>query len=138
MNLSAFLRGNALPMEEREVIISKRFVDKDGKPIPWKIRAVTEEENRTIKDACMSRTTGKGGKVNMHFDAMKYNVRLAAASVVYPDLQDAELQKSYGVMGAEKLIGVMLTAGEAGELSTVVQETSGFDIEEEIEEAKNS
>ena len=36
--LSAFLHP-AVPTEEKELVISKRFLGADGKPVPFKIRA---------------------------------------------------------------------------------------------------
>lgn len=40
-------------------------------------------------------------------------------------------------MGADKLVVAMLTAGEFTRLSEAVQQASGFDLEEAIEDAKN-
>jgi hypothetical protein len=64
---------------------------------------------------------------------------MTAASVAYPNLNDAELQNSYGVMGAEALLEAMLTAGEYITLSGKVAEINGFNesVEELVEEAKN-
>ena len=41
--LSAFLHP-AVPTEEKELVISKRFLGADGKPVPFKIRALTQEK----------------------------------------------------------------------------------------------
>ena len=84
-----------------------------------------------------ARTDKKTKRVETRFDGNRYSALLAAESVVYPDLHDAELQKSYGVMGADKLVVAMLTAGEFTRLSEAVQQASGFDLEESIEDAKN-
>ncbi len=139
MSLSSFFKEAALPVEEREIIISTRFVDKSGSPIPWRIRGVSEARNTALRDECTRRSVDKKTKrVESTFDGNRYYALLAAESVVFPDLRDAELQKSYDVMGADKLLGVMLTAGEFARLSEAVQESSGFDIQEAIEEAKNS
>lgn len=45
--LSAFLHP-AVPTEEKELVISKRFLGADGKPVPFKIRALTQEENSSL------------------------------------------------------------------------------------------
>ncbi|EQG32401.1 phage XkdN-like family protein [Clostridioides difficile DA00129] len=60
-------------------------------------------------------------------------------TIVFPDLHDAELQNSYGVMGAEELLTTMLTPGEYTDLSSEVGEVNGFDrtFEDKVEEAKN-
>ena len=138
MSLSAFFKETALPIEEQEIVISNRFVGGDGRPIAWRIRGVPEARNAELRDECTKRTTDKKTKrVETRFDGNRYSALLAAESVVYPDLHDAELQKSYGVMGADKLVVAMLTAGEFTRLSEAVQQASGFDLEEAIKDAKN-
>ena len=42
--LSAFLHP-VTTSEEKEVVISNRFQDENGRPVPFKIRALTQEEN---------------------------------------------------------------------------------------------
>ena len=65
--------------------------------------------------------------------------KLAARCTVYPNLNDASLQDSYGVMGADALLKKMLTAGEYAEYLMKIQEINGFDVsfEDKVEEAKN-
>ncbi|MNC83125.1 Phage XkdN-like protein [compost metagenome] len=60
-------------------------------------------------------------------------------SVVYPDLKDAELQKSYGVLGADQLLRKMLLPGEYATLLQKVQSINGFDkdVNELADEVKN-
>ena len=41
-SLKAFL--NPITPEEKEVIVSERFQE-DGKPVPFRIRALTQKEN---------------------------------------------------------------------------------------------
>lgn len=45
--LSAFLHP-VTTSEEKEVVISNRFQDESGQPVPFKIRALTQEENDAI------------------------------------------------------------------------------------------
>ena len=73
------------------------------------------------------------------FDQIGYSHELAAAAVVFPDLNDAELQKAYGVLGATKLLKKMLLIGEFATLAKEVRDLSGLeeDINDDIEEAKN-
>ena len=53
--LSAFLHPVA--PEAKEIIISERFVGEDGKPVPFKIRPLTQEENDAlVKRAKRTRT----------------------------------------------------------------------------------
>ena len=46
-------------------------------------------------------------------------------SVIFPDLKDAALQDSYGVIGAEKLLGKLLLSGEYDALRSAVEEING-------------
>ena len=61
-NLQAFL--NPVSAEEvKEVVISKRFVDKDGKPIPFRIKTIMQEENERITRKCRKVETIRGQRV---------------------------------------------------------------------------
>ena len=46
-NLQAFMTPNT--EETREVIISDRFKDKDGKVVPFVIKSLSQAENEEIK-----------------------------------------------------------------------------------------
>lgn len=136
--LSAFLAQNAIKAENEKHIISDRFVDEKGNPIPWEIRALTAEEDEALRKSCTKKVRSKG-RITQETDYEEYMAKLIAASVVFPNLNDAELQKSYGVLGADKLVKKMLTSGEYIELLTKVQEINGFDkaMDDLVEEAKN-
>ena len=47
--------------------------------------------------------------------------------MVFPDLKDAALQNSYGVVGAERLLAKLLLAGEYDRLRMAVEEINGGD-----------
>ncbi len=130
--LNAFL--NPVKVENKEVIVSERFMEK-GKPVPFTIRPVTQEENEEI----IRKYRRKDKKGEETFDQIGYSHDLAASAVVFPDLNDAELQKAYGVLGAVKLLKKMLLIGEFATLAQAVKELSGLeaDINDDIEEAKN-
>ena len=138
-SLEAFFAQNVEKDIVEEVIVSKRFKDKDGNPISWKIRAITEEENELIRKAATKFVKGRGGQRTPEIQPEVYMAKVAAASVVFPDLKNAELQKSYGVLGAENLLKKMLLSGEYATLIEKVQEINGFDkdINEVVEEVKN-
>lgn len=141
MGLKSFLRQSALPVENKKVVVSKRFVGEDGAPEQWELRAVRESENARIKDECTKKVISKGGRMTANFDSSLYNLKLCTASVAYPDLKDAELQASYGVVGEEALLVAMLISGEYSNLMTAVTEICGFDseqMEEQKDEVKNS
>lgn len=140
-NLSGFLAQNALKVENIKHIVSKRFVGEDGKPIPWEISCITSTEDEALRKACTKRipVVGKRGQYTQETDYNLYLGKLAAMCTVFPKLDDAELQNSYGVMGGDALLKTMLTPGEYADYLTKIQEVNGFDItfEESVEEAKN-
>lgn len=143
MDFQEFMLGNALPVENRKMAVSQRFV-RDGAPILWEIRAITNDEDETLRRSFMRRVpapgkAGKRGQYVQDFDSSGYMSALCAACVVYPDLNDAALQDSYKVKGAEALLRAMLTPGELTDLAAEVQTLCGFDISmaDKVEEAKN-
>ena len=72
-------------------------------------------------------------------DTNKYIGLLACTCTVFPNLNDAQLQNSYGVMCADELLKAMLLPGEYADYLMKVQEICGFDksTQELVDEAKN-
>lgn len=138
-NLSCFLAGNVEKRENKKVVVSDRFKD-NGKPVEWEIRSISADEDEALRKACTRKVpiVGKKNQFTQEFDGNAYLTKLAAKAVVYPDLNNAELQNSYGVMGAEQLIKVMLYRDEFERLTDcLVESTDSEDVNELIEEAKN-
>ncbi|GIP55961.1 phage tail assembly chaperone [Paenibacillus vini] len=137
-NLSAFFAQNVNSEIIEEVVISDRFKDEAGKPIQWKVRSMTEEENEAIRKSAQRKVKEKG-MITIDTNSEEYLAKLVVSSVVFPDLKDADLQKSYGVMGADKLLRKMLLPGEYAGLLQKVQSINGFDkdINELVDEVKN-
>lgn len=136
---NAFFAQNVVMEKTEAFVVSNRFKDPNGQPIPWKLRTLSESENEEIRKSATQTVKGKGGQRFQETKPEVYLVKVAAASVVYPDLKNAELQKSYGVIGAEDLLKKMLLAGEYAALVRKVEELNGFDsdINELVEEVKN-
>ncbi len=136
--LSAFLMQNAKQIENIKVAVSDRFKGEDGSPVLWELRALSETENEALRKSCTKIVKNKRMETEKT-DFNLYTGRLVVACVVYPDLNDAALQDSYGVMGADLLVKKMLTAGEYAALMEKVQEVNGFDkdMAELIDDAKN-
>lgn len=139
-NLSAFLSQNAIKDENIKYVASKRFVEKD-KPVEWEIKSITSTEDESIRKSCTKRIQVQGhkGQYTIDTDYDKYLGLLAVKCIVFPNLNDKELQDSYGVMGADNLLKVMLKPGEYQDLLKKVQAANGFDVplDEMVEEAKN-
>ena len=131
-SLNAFLHPEQA--ENKEVIVSERFKE-NRKPVPFVIRPITQQEN----DGLLRKYTKKDKKGNEYFDKVSYNQNLVAAAVVEPDLENSELQRAYGTLGADKTLVAMLYVGEFATLMEAVQGLSGLDkdINEDIDEAKN-
>lgn len=132
--LSAFLHP-AVTREEKEVIISKRFLGEDGKPVPFKIRSLTQEENATIIKAA-TRQKKVDGQWQDSIDANELSARTIVEATVFPDFRSAELCETYGTKDPVQVPGKMLLAGEFGRLIDAVSKLSGFDKSLD-EEAKN-
>ncbi len=137
---SAFMAQNVEKIENKKIVVSNRFKDEDGKPIEWEIRAIMEDENEELQRKCFVTTpiVGQRSSYNRELDQVKYVAALMSASVVFPDLNNAELQDSYGVKTPEALLKKMLLPAEMGVLASAVTEFSKLNEEEKlIEEAKN-
>lgn len=138
-DLSIFFAQNVISDISEDVIVSERFKDKDGKSVSWKIRSMTEEENESCRKAATKKTKAKSGQYVPETNADEYVAKLAVSSVVFPNLKDAELQKSYNVFGAEALLRKMLLPGEYATLVQKVQQLNGFDksVNELVDDVKN-
>jgi len=139
MSLKAFL--NPIKEENHKIVVSKRFIGEDGKPEEWEVKTITAEEDEALRKACTKKVQvpGKRGQFTQETDFDKYLGMLAAACTVYPNLNDAEMQNGYGVMGGDNLLKNMLRAGEYTGYLAKVQELNGYDssMDELVEEAKN-
>lgn len=130
--LNAFLKGNVKQVEN----VSLKLDRFDEAII---LRPLLSREADKITDQCYKNKSGKKGKQERVFDAVKYNREICVASIVFPDLNDADLQDSYEERGADNLYSAMFLHGEANQILEMVTEISGIgeDINDDIEEAKN-
>ncbi len=141
MSLTAFLAQNAEKVENVKYVASERFKDANGNPVPWEIRCISSEEDEKLRRKCVQhiQVPGKKNQYTSETDYSLYLGKLGAACTVYPNLDNEELQDSYGAMGAESLLKKMLTPGEYADYLNKVQEVCGFEYgtNEEKNEAKN-
>ncbi|WP_342441745.1 hypothetical protein MHB65_22130 [Lysinibacillus sp. FSL K6-0075] len=142
-NLTAFFAHNKKQNGNIKRAVSKSFVDEQGKPIEWEFAPVSPERDAELKSDSTKRSMimqGKRkGQYNTDFDHFKYQRLLTVESIVFPNLNDKELQDSYKAMGADALLGKMLTIGEIADASAAAQEANGYeaDLEDMVEEVKN-
>lgn len=141
-NFSRFMKKNKITKENTTFPATKSLVDEKGNPLLWTIKPLTTKENDDIRDDCMIEVPVKG-KPNVYrqkLNTSKYIAKMICACVAEPNLYDAELQDSYGVMTAEELLKEMIDdPGEYQELATFIQEYNGFNttLDDKVAEAKN-
>ena len=123
MGQECFYRENRKDREEREVLLAER-VTADGGQMLFRIRPMSQRENEDIWRRCGE-------------DMKRYEKMVLAESVVFPDLKDVNLQNSYGVAGAERLLGKLLLAGEYDRLRQPVEEINGGSTDYKWSTSKN-
>lgn len=138
-SLSAFLKENVKAIENKKVQASERFLDENNKPMLWEIQAITASENQQLRQQCTKRIgTNRAGQFVEKFDSALYQAKLIARCVVFPNLNDVDLQNSWGALSAEQLATTMLSAGEFDQLFVDIVEHCGFKTDQElVDEAKN-
>lgn len=139
-NLSAFMRPNVAQIENHKCAASPRFVGEDGKPMEWEIRCIDADEYARIRGACIRQVpvTGKKGQYTQQLDTYAFQAKVCARCTVFPPLDNAELQNSWGVAKPEELLGKMLIGGEFDDYVTEVFQVNGFKSEDDlVTDAKN-
>ena len=133
--LSAFLHP-VTAQEEKEVVISKRFVDGQGNPVPFRIRSLTQEENDRITKQATRQVKVNGQPVEK-LDNADFSRRMVVAATVEPDFSSKEMCDAYGVLDPLLVPGKMLLSGEYGRLMAEIMQLSGFGDDTAEDEAKN-
>lgn len=129
--LSAFLNPVTEGCE-KEVVISRRFLDEAGEVVPFKIRAISQEENDAIVKKA-TRRVKENGQTADKLDSVEFSRRMVVAATVEPDFTAKELCDRYGVMDPLLVPGKMLLSGEYARLLQEITSLSGFDsVEEEV------
>ncbi len=142
MSFAKFMKQNQVQKTNTKFKATKSLVDEKGQPLEWEIKPLSTKENDKIRDSVTSEVRVNGNK-NMYrqkFDTTAYVAKMICASVVVPDLNNKELQDSYGVMSAEELIKEMIPSpNEYDEFAKFIQEFNGYEVlsDEKVDEAKN-
>nr|DAK61376.1 MAG TPA: tail assembly chaperone protein [Caudoviricetes sp.]DAS60111.1 MAG TPA: tail assembly chaperone protein [Caudoviricetes sp.]DAX39885.1 MAG TPA: tail assembly chaperone protein [Caudoviricetes sp.] len=138
-DLKFFLKQNTIPVENQEVEVSKRFKDDAGNTVKFEIKSISNEMDDALRKQNTRQVKKAKGVVVPELDQQKYFVDLVLKSLVYPDLDDKELQDSWGVMDSRELINAMLLPGEYTALLQEVQKINGWDlnVEDIKDEVKN-
>lgn len=141
-NFSRFMKANKKTKPNVKYAATASLCDENGKPLDWEIRRLSSKEVDEIRDECSYETqvVGKPGVYRIKLKSSLYMARIVAASVVFPDLYDKELQDSYGVAQPWDLVQAMVDdPGEYADFIGFVQTFQGFDkdMKDKVEEAKN-
>lgn len=137
MSLTSFLKDNVVdPYQVVEYVVSDRFKDENGAPIKWKLKPMSPDIALQVSDDAVI-TDIKSKKAEFKTSAYQKNV--VVRSVIYPDLNNAELQDSYGVMNGSDLLNKMLNADEFNGLLNKCMDVNGLskDFSEKKDEVKN-
>lgn len=136
MSLNGFFKSNAKSLPDVKVVVSERFTNEDGTPIEWVLHPISTKRVEEITKR-NTKTTIKNGKKELTVNEENLNAELLEAVVLYPSLNDAELQDSYGVSSANELLSVMLYPGETQVLTNALQEVMAGTKANDIDELKN-
>ena len=136
MSLNGFFKSNAKSLPDVKVVVSERFTNEDGSPIEWVLHPISTKKIEEITKR-NTKTTIKNGKKESVVNEENLNAELLEAVVLYPSLNDAELQDSYGVSSANELLSVMLYPGETQVLTNALQEVMAGTKANDIDELKN-
>ena len=141
-NMKHFLKANKKTKPNAFYAASDNFLDENGKPLQWEFKPLSAQDNERIKDECTTiiETRDRGVKAHPKVDIKAMQAKQVVASLVSPDLHNAELQDSYGVKDPEDLLFAMLD--EAGDYQNLVMFVLKYNrlnvsLDDKIEEAKN-
>lgn len=139
MNLKAFLKENVEIIDKVEYVASTRIKDENGKPVAWHMRTLSNKETDLWKKDYTKVTIGKRGIRTEEFNNDEFVNKCLVESITYPDLNNKELQNSYGVMSGGELLLEILNPGEYIRLIEKMNEINGFDVtfDDKVEGAKN-
>jgi hypothetical protein len=140
-NISKFFKHNKPVRENVFYAATKSLRDENGEPLMWEIKPISTRENDVIQEMCMTEVPikGKPNQYRQKINAISYIGKLLAASVVDPDLCNAELLDNYGVNKPEELIREIIDdVGEYNAFTTFVQQFNNFvPLQDDIDESKN-
>ena len=141
-DLSLFLKQNKIPTENVFYPATTSLCDEEGKPLLWEIRTVPTKESNQLQQECARevQVPGRSGVFRYRLDPILFSLRLLTSSIVFPDLQSAELLESYGAVTPEDLLQAMIdNPGEFQDLQTFVTKLNKMDVsmQDLVDEAKN-
>lgn len=121
--------------EEIEIVVSDRFIDEEGNPIPWKFRLLSAKEIDDLKNGAIVQKNKSAFRV----DTKKLTIGTISETIIYPNLKSEELQNAYGVINISELLDKMLEGREYERFTDRLMKAQGFmdDPDVIIGDAKN-
>ncbi len=134
-----FLKANKAVRENVFYPATSAVTDEEGRPVLWELRHLTTAQCEELKRDCIRQTEGKNGIIRDRLDTGMYMEKLLAASVVEPNLSNAQLQDSYGVYTPEELLKAIIdNPSEYAAFTDFVHGMLGFTpFKDKVEQAKN-
>ncbi len=138
MNFREFMLQNVVQVENEKFVVSERFQDENGQPMEWELKTLTKIEEEDIMRSCY-RLVEKGNRTVNEFDDILFQGKVVASCVVYPELNNMELQNSYRTMSNDQLLKTMLTAKEYLGLQVKLHTIGSkrVSMNDKVEQAKN-
>lgn len=121
MSLNGFFKNKAKQVDDVRVVVSERFLDEEGKPLEWVLHPLN---SKTVEEITKRNTVTKlvDGKKVKEKNEENLNADLLEQVVLFPRLNDAKLQDSYGVTNVNDLLSTMLYPGETQVLTQALQD----------------
>lgn len=139
MNLNVFFKENNIQVANIKYVASNRFKDDAGAPVEWEMQVLSNKHMESIRNKYMKKIIEKNGTQRIDFDSKGFTKELMTTCIVYPNLNDKELQDSYGLMDAYELLQELLTVGEFTALENKIAELHNYSVENEkkVDDIKN-
>lgn len=133
--LQDFLNTHIIDDITAEVIVSERFKDKDGKLLPFTIKAMN---NDSYEEARRKATKYNKNGIN-EFNATVFNSSIVIENTIDPCFKVTKNVDSINAGTPYNYLKRVLLPGEITVLATKILDLSGFNenFEELVEEAKN-
>ena len=124
-DIKAFLLPPVME-ETKEVVITKRAVGEDGKPVPFKLRRIDQETNNKLVRQSQ-RKKKVNGRIITELDTTRFGNLQILECVIDPDFKNSELCAYYKTVDPLDVPGRMLSSGEYAKLMEEINKLNGFD-----------
>lgn len=122
MSLNGFFKNKAKQVGDVRVVVSERFLDEEtGKPLEWVLHPLS---TKAVQEINKKNTVTKlvNGKRVEETNNENLEADLLEKAVLFPRLNDAKLQDSYGVTNVNDLLSTMLYPGETQTLRQALED----------------